>query len=349
MDRFVTKEKEKREEAEEEEGTATPPEPKRKRGVPLEELFAVPDDAEVTTELLHTRAARLVEALLTRCLLHIGRSAQFFITELELYYRDDKAWPDPFTHGDEMQLTAARWYFHRSGSAYKGGTYKGLDITCGVARTGTYGGLLIRGLRELGGGGSVIDGPCLCVDRILAANKAATIADFVSKCLPAGERDTSVLDSSAQALWIEDLGHPHAAGPGRLFCTPRYGLTLKAKGCSAATNKLKEEYLYARLRAVTTKTCSKKGRAHALLSLLMCDGATPESAARDTGSRINDSRAAADRAKAALEAAKALGADPRARFAAFYGKDTPRDDWETLFAVAHICGLDRPLIPTAEP
>jgi hypothetical protein len=48
-------------------------------------------------------------------------------TELE-FYCNSPAHPDTFTHGDVMQEELARWYFHRSGGEYKGGTYKGLDI-----------------------------------------------------------------------------------------------------------------------------------------------------------------------------------------------------------------------------
>jgi len=38
---------------------------------------------------------------------------------------------DPFTHKDPLQQTCGQWYFHKIGAQYKGGTYKGLDLTFG--------------------------------------------------------------------------------------------------------------------------------------------------------------------------------------------------------------------------
>ncbi len=39
---------------------------------------------------------------------------------------------DPFSHCDAMQQTCAQWYFHKTGGKYRGGTYKGLDVTFGI-------------------------------------------------------------------------------------------------------------------------------------------------------------------------------------------------------------------------
>lgn len=36
---------------------------------------------------------------------------------------------DKFTHGDEVQLTHAHWYFHRTGGKYRGGSFKGMVST----------------------------------------------------------------------------------------------------------------------------------------------------------------------------------------------------------------------------
>jgi hypothetical protein len=61
------------------------------------------------------------------------------IAELEFYLnREDH--PDIFTHSHEDQLSRDQWYFHKTGSGYKGGTYKGLDLTFEEG----YGGILLR-------------------------------------------------------------------------------------------------------------------------------------------------------------------------------------------------------------
>ena len=56
----------------------------------------------------------------------------FRITEVEVYFNDDKNHKDTFTHGDKYQRNGGHWYFHRmNGGTYKAGTYKGLDLAIG--------------------------------------------------------------------------------------------------------------------------------------------------------------------------------------------------------------------------
>lgn len=76
------------------------------------------------------------------------------LAEIEYYYEGGNH-HDTFTHCDPLQQTTyarhdsqqwrevhrrcadvvtycrANWYFHKSGATYKGGSYKGLDITFG--------------------------------------------------------------------------------------------------------------------------------------------------------------------------------------------------------------------------
>lgn len=333
------------------------PTAKRAREPSLEELFEVGDDVAVTPAFLRARAGALCRALLTRGVLHAG-AARYRITELECYHRDAAAWPDPFTHGAALQLTAARWYFHRAGTAYRGGTYKGLDVTCGVARTRTHGGLLLRGLQRLpdddgtsssSNSESNVDGPCLCVERILAETGHASIAEFVAACLPDGERGTSVLDSrgGTAALWIEDCGTAFTPSPA-LFCTPRIGLTLKSSSTKSDREK-REEFLFARLRVVTTETRSRKGRAHALLALQLCAGRSAAAAvAAAVGPHARDADVRAAHARAARAAAEVAALAPsaaRARITACHGRAIAPAEWDVLLAAAHRAGLDTPLLP----
>ena len=117
---------------------------------------------------------------------------------------------DVFAHCDDLQYTtSAAWYFHRSGNtsvegwkhlkdgnaenkkcinprpnvAFRGGTFKGLDITFG-AENKQFGGVLIRSIQSLKavnslfssnangkgkmyGVDELIQGPCKCVDALL--------------------------------------------------------------------------------------------------------------------------------------------------------------------------------------
>lgn len=75
---------------------------------------------------------------------------------------------DTFTHGDKLQLKCGTWYFHRFGSSFKGGTYKGLDLAFGKEKDQVYGGILIRAIHNAEDG--FIEGPCRSVDTILKKN-----------------------------------------------------------------------------------------------------------------------------------------------------------------------------------
>jgi 3-methyladenine DNA glycosylase Mpg len=114
----------------------------------------------------------LAEQILNKYQLVIA-GVPYRIHEIEFYLSSEE-YPDPYVHCDVMQKTIGKWYFHRKGGSYKGGTFKGLDITFGE---NCFGGILIRAIsRE----DKIIDGPCRTVDEILRQNGSATIADFVN-------------------------------------------------------------------------------------------------------------------------------------------------------------------------
>ncbi len=95
------------------------------------------------------------------------------LSEIEFYYKNDLH-RDPFTHCDRLQLTTEKWYFHRFGKAYRGGSFKGLDITFGD--NNSFGGILIRSIETPEG--EIIDGPCLCVNYILEKTGFASVAEL---------------------------------------------------------------------------------------------------------------------------------------------------------------------------
>jgi hypothetical protein len=93
------------------------------------------------------------------------------LVEIEFYYYNE-AHRDPFAHRHPLQLTWAHWYFHRQGDNYRGGSFKGLDLTFG--KDTAFGGILIRSLEAADG--TLIDGPCLCVDHLLAQAAVSQVA-----------------------------------------------------------------------------------------------------------------------------------------------------------------------------
>src|SRR4030043_2151617 len=99
---------------------------------------------------------------------------KFYLAELEFYLNCEHH-PDIFAHSNEDQMTTNEWYFHRMGKKYRGGNYKGLDIT--FSKEG-YGGILIRAIKNVNTG-EYIDGPCKVVDKILDITKNSSIQNLV--------------------------------------------------------------------------------------------------------------------------------------------------------------------------
>lgn len=103
-------------------------------------------------------------------LLVVGRPHR--LVEIEFYYRDDQ-FHDPFIHADTRQVASGRWYFHRAHGRYRGGSYKGLDMTFGDGQA--FGGILIRTIEDADG--RLINGPSLCVDYLLRSLRKNTVAE----------------------------------------------------------------------------------------------------------------------------------------------------------------------------
>lgn len=118
----------------------------------------------------------LAQRLLFGCRL-VANGVPLRIIEVEAYYHGP-GHDDPFAHRDPVQLTPSRWYFHRTGGAYRGGSFKGLDVAFGNRDLNAYGGMLIRGV-ELPDG-RVIDGPSLTVDHLLKTTGCRTVAELDS-------------------------------------------------------------------------------------------------------------------------------------------------------------------------
>jgi hypothetical protein len=174
---------------------------------------------------------------------------RYRFAELEVYYSGG-AHPDLFAHRDPVQLEDGRWYFHRTRGEYRGGSFKGLDLALGDGSA--YFGILIRTVVK--SDGTLLDGPCVMVDHLLAQTKTATVA-----ALDGLINGRAVWDTSSP-LHLVAVETPRAAG---VFACSRVGLSLKkAKGKPDAPKFVGRPY-----RFLTEPRAISKGRPHLILAL----------------------------------------------------------------------------------
>ena len=235
---------------------------------------------------------------------------RYHFAELEAYYSGD-AHPDLFAHRDPLQLENARWYFHRTRGQYRGGSFKGLDLTMGDGKS--YFGILIRSI--VLDDESLIDGPSLMVDYLLSMTKASGVA-----VLDGMIAKRSIWDPSSP-LHIVEATEPRSA---TIFRTARVGLSLKKMaGKADATRFVMRSYRY-----ITEPRGIAKGKVHLVIALHQ-RGETPEAIHRITSSpRKTVARYIAD-----YEAGKAV-----AGFDGYIGKDLGTADLCKLhgtWSVAH--------------
>ena len=190
---------------------------------------------------------RIAEQLLNGSRLIVGQRP-YRMVEIEFYYWS-KEHPDPFTHRDPVQFHTGYWYFHRSHGVYRGGSFKGLDLTFG--QNVTSGGIIIRGLETPDG--RLIDGPSLCMDHLLDATGAATVAELDRTiCNRAWEKNNPL---RLTAIKVRENR--------TLFRSPRVGLMLKrVEARTDATRFVMLPYRY-----LTEPSRIKKGKLHVVLAL----------------------------------------------------------------------------------
>lgn len=192
--------------------------------------------------------ARVADRLLNRCDFVVAGES-FRLAELEMYYHGP-GHPDPFPHRDVVQRLNGRWYFHRTRGAYRGGSFKGLDLTLGdgTARFG----VLFRTV--VAPGGEVIDGPSLTVDRLLAATGYATVAELDDAI------GTRTAWDATSPLSIRASGSPRA---DVVYRTARVGLSLKRGARSPEAAR----YVMRPYRSLTEPRAIGKGRPQLVLAL----------------------------------------------------------------------------------
>ncbi len=95
----------------------------------------------VNPDALEASFDQIARALFQNCYIRIHQS-DYQLTEIEFYYYHPQKHPDIYVHKNAVQLKLGNWYFHGSG----------LDITFGQKAKGIYGGILLRGIKNLSTG-----------------------------------------------------------------------------------------------------------------------------------------------------------------------------------------------------
>jgi hypothetical protein len=242
--------------------------------------------------------ADLAGRLLNACDLVVA-GGRYRLAEVEMYYHG-RPHPDPFAHRDPLQLENARWYFHRTGGRYRGGSFKGLDLTLGDGTA--HFGILVRSIAGPDGP-RLIDGPSRVVDHLLARTGAKDVA-----ALDAMIAGRGVWDAASPLAVVEAEGPRDAA----VFRCPRVGLSLKrAQGVPDAPKFVGRPY-----RFLTEPRAITKGKVHLALALHR-SGETAEAIHATTGVP----RKAVGRYVAGFEAGKQA-----ADFAGYTGKELGTGD-----------------------
>jgi len=246
--------------------------------------------------------AAIAETLLTRVRLVVG-GVTHRLVEVEAYDHSP-GHPDPFAHRHPVQLTPGAWYFHRVGTGYRGGNYKGVDLSFGGGEA--YSGVLFRGLERADG--TRVDGPSKLVDHLLAAAGFATVADLDRAVAgrPAWDRTNPValVDAPPDAREI--------------VATARVGLSVKTHTTDTAGVAL--DYLFRPYRYLTDPRRTRTGKPH-LAAVLLGAGLPPAEVTARTGIP----RAAVERYRTALAAGPAI--DP----ADYLGRGLTAAEWLRLY------------------
>jgi hypothetical protein len=185
--------------------------------------------------------------LLCGCRLMVGAEPHRF-TEVEFYYHGPTH-PDTFTHRDPIQRGTGLWYFHRTNGVYRGGSFKGFDLTFGGS--GAFGGVLIRGVESES---VLVDGPSLSVDHLLARTGKATVAalDEAIEMRPAWD--------PGSPLHLEWLPAPAERS---ILKTARIGLSLKR----LRKSELPPRFIMRPYRYLSEPRRISKGKLHMVLAL----------------------------------------------------------------------------------
>jgi hypothetical protein len=168
-------------------------------------------------ETLADKISSMAEFILNNIILSVNDTKSYRIAEIEFYLKHNDH-NDEFVHGDPDQQVPYKFYFHKqNGKSYKGGTFKGLDITFKYKKN-AYCGILLRSIYDIKKD-KFIEGSCNCVTQILKDFNKDKVIDLVNILADEGELPNinckllKLTKSNIKKLYV-------ASGP-------RVGLTLK--------------------------------------------------------------------------------------------------------------------------
>eukprot|EP01117_Protostelium_nocturnum_P012640 TRINITY_DN4650_c0_g4_i1.p1 TRINITY_DN4650_c0_g4~~TRINITY_DN4650_c0_g4_i1.p1 ORF type:complete len:330 (+),score=123.76 TRINITY_DN4650_c0_g4_i1:127-1116(+) len=228
------------------------------------EALTIPLDSLKTNQDYEDCFTKMANFLLNKVVVKVN-GEDYRLMEIEYYYTnhgkvDGKyLHHDPFTHGDPVQRQTAVWYFHKMGSGYKGGSYKGLDIAIGQDQDHV-GGILIRSIRKLSDN-SVVCGPSKTVDKILETCGAPGVKEMVDDTLKGDISCLSPADpKEKRALYLELKDLPQET----VYRSGRVGLHMtKAK----ADVELQKEFVFKNYRYLITPKDVPKGAFYVVVAL----------------------------------------------------------------------------------
>ena len=132
----------------------------------------------------------IAEKLFFECALEVNGAKRWVFTELEFYFFTNRH-EDPFVHKDEAQTHFGKWYFHGSG----------LDLTIGSPTENdseaVYGGILIRGIRQVFGNKEFISGPLNSLKEIFSAMDSVDKPNSI--CLVQSEEGKRLSNETSKA------------------------------------------------------------------------------------------------------------------------------------------------------
>ena len=199
----------------------------------------------------------------------IVAGSEYRLVEIEFYcYAEEH--PDIFTHRDELQKEFGSWYFHRNGGKYKSGSFKGLDLTFG--NSSMYCGILIRTIKKADG--TIICGPSLCVDNLLATTQCESVAQLDEKIASKIAWDEENIIYLKRTETENENLSDH-----QIFCSGRVGLSLK----KAKSSSIMPQYILRPYRYLNKPKSVSKGKIYLVLTLYY-QGITPEEIHQITGS-----------------------------------------------------------------
>lgn len=225
----------------------------------MEAFLAKTDLSPLNGSDINNYFHQTAEWLLQQAVLVI-RGQNHRLREIEFYFTSDNH-QDPFTHCHPLQSTFGTWYFHRMNAttgSYKGGTFKGLDIT--VGNKNCAGGFLIRSIEKIETN-EIICGPSLCVDYIIQQNNSENIDLFVKTKL---QENLSVFSSTQNFLTLKN-GDQVKLGKKQIIFTGRIGLYFTKKSVSL---EQQQKFIFKLYRAVSDTYQLNKGKSLAVVSLL---------------------------------------------------------------------------------